>query len=439
MADSAYPVTVERLVADHQQRKFPVVTPRATRPALVVGKADAIIGMRRTGKTYVLFQTLQQLEQSGVPRERTLYVNFEDERLAGLAARDLSLFTEAMWRRTPAARGAECWLLLDEIQLVPGWEPFVRRVQDSENCRVVLSGSSAKLLSTEVATSLRGRGLATEILPFSFAEFLAHAGHARPKKLPPTSAQRSSLESQFRTYFDIGGFPEVQRFDADLRRRTLRDYVDVVLLRDVAERHGVTNLVALRMLVRALLRSPASLFSVNKLYRDLRSQGVAVAKDAVHEYVAHLQDAFLLFAVERWSRSVRQRQVNPKKCYLIDPALGSTFALETDADRGHRLENFAYLELRRRRGEINYYVTESGLEVDFLFRAEDGGEQVVQACAESDHPATLEREVRALSEAMTERKLTAATIVTLFDERTIRDGRRTIRVVPAWRWMLESD
>jgi hypothetical protein len=438
MADSLYEPTIERLVADHQERRFPVVTPRSTRPALVRGKADAIIGMRRSGKTFVLFQTLLGLEAAGVPRERTLYVNFEDERLGGLEARSLSLFTEALWRQSPASRGQECWLFLDEVQLVLGWEQFVRRVQDADNCRVVLSGSSTKLLSTEVATSLRGRGLATEVLPFSFGEHLAHAGLAPAGKFPPAGRTRSALEAQFAKYFEIGGFPEVQSFDAELRRRTLREYVDVVLLRDVAERHRVTNLLALRWMVRALLRSPGSLFSANKLHRDLQSQGVPVAKDAVHEYLAHLQDAFLVFPVERWSRSVRQRQVNLRKCYLADPSLASAFALESDADRGLRLENFVYLELRRRRGAIDYYLTDSGQEVDFLFQDESGGEELVQACADSSQPATLEREVGALFEAMSERKTNSGTIVTLFDERTLTEGRRKIRLVPAWRWMLEE-
>lgn len=432
-----YVETFERLVAEHETWQVPVLTPRTVRVPRVLGKTDAVIGMRRTGKTCLMLQTLREVEAEGTPRERTLYVNFEDERLGGLRAADLSVLTDALWRRHPGARGTECWLFLDEVQNVPGWEQFVRRVQDTEHCRVVVTGSSARLLSTELATSLRGRGLATELTPFSLREFLVHHGHGLPKKLPPSGAERSAIEAAFRRYLHFGGFPEVQRVDDVMRRRILRDYVDVVLLRDVAERHGIGNLAALRATVRRLLRSPASTFSVNKVHLELKSQGFSVAKDAVHAYLAHFQDAFLVFAVERWTRSVRQRQVNPKKCYLIDPALGSTFAMEQAADVGHKLENLVYLELRRRGGEIAYYTTSSGFEVDFLVERDDGERELLQACADLGSEATFERELRALDEALAERKLATATVVTLFDERTVRRGGHTIRIVPAWRWMLE--
>lgn len=429
--------TFDRLVADHEVWRPPLLTPRRATLPRIAGKADAIVGMRRTGKTCLMLQTLCDLEARGIPRARTLYVNFEDERIAGLKATELSQLTEALWRRHPDARGEECWLFLDEVQNVPGWEQFVRRVQDAERCRVVVTGSSAKLLSTEVATSLRGRGMTTELSPFSFQEFLLHHGRAVPTKLPPANAERSRLEAEFGRYAMLGGFPEVQKLDDSLRRRVLRDYVDVVLLRDVAERHSIGNLTALRATARRLLRSPTATFSVNKVFLEFKSQGLSVSKDALHAYLAHFQDAFLVFPIERWSKSVRQRQVNPKRCYLIDPALAATYSFEEEADIGHKLENLVYLELRRRGGEISYYVTQSAFEVDFYVERDDGSRELVQVCADLGDASTLERELRALDESLRERKLQSATIVTRVDERTLQRNGRTIRIVPAWRWMLE--
>lgn len=173
---------IDALIADFQERELPRVTPRALALPGLPGKADVVVGMRRSGKTYFLYQQIRDLLARGVDRGRLLYLNFEDERLLPLAAAELSRIPEAFYRRFPASREQLCWFFFDEIQNVPGWETFVRRLLDTEKVALVLTGSSARLLSREIASSLRGRSLSTEILPFSFAESLRHTGVEPPER-----------------------------------------------------------------------------------------------------------------------------------------------------------------------------------------------------------------------------------------------------------------
>jgi hypothetical protein len=430
---------IDRLIADAHDRPLPALTRRRVQLPRLAGKVDAVIGMRRSGKTYFLYQQIRDLAEQGLPRERCLYLNFEDERLAPLTAADLHLIPDAFYRRYPESRRAESWFLFDEIQNVPGWERFVRRLVDSEPVRIVITGSSAKLLAREIASCLRGRSLSTELLPFSFAEALDHVGVEIPNRWPPPARQRSALEHQFQRYLTTGGFPEVQTVAADLRVRILQEYVDVVLLRDVVERHGITNVAALRYVARRLVRSPSGRFSVNRFYNELRSQGIAVGKDALHAYLAHLQDAYFFFAVERATPSLKQRQVNPKKGYLIDHGLAQAAAFQAGDDVGHLLENVVYLEARRRGHTLSYVTTASGFEVDFLVEARSGRRRLLQVCADLADEATRNRELRALEEAMRELKLRGATVVTLRDEQRLSLAGGTVQVVPAWRWLLEPE
>ncbi len=189
---------IEALIADFQEREIPRVTPRSLSLPSLPGKADVVIGMRRSGKTWFLYQQIEDRLAQGIDRSRLLYLNFEDERLLPLATSDLSSIPEAFYRRFPAGREQPCWFFFDEIQNVPGWESFVRRLLDTERISLVLTGSSARLLSREIATSLRGRSLATEILPFSFAESLRHEGLEPPASWPPGAKARSLLEHRLR-------------------------------------------------------------------------------------------------------------------------------------------------------------------------------------------------------------------------------------------------
>lgn len=399
--ESHFRDVLRQKIVDGLDAPIPALTRRDVRLPRIPGKAVAVIGMRRAGKTSFLWQQLAERQAGGVPREGLLYLSFEDERLAGMTARELNLVVEEYYRLQPDWRDQRrATFFLDEIQVVPGWEAFARRLLDSEKVDLFLSGSSARLLSREVATSMRGRAVEAVVYPFSFREALRHQGREPEKSSQRlTKSERSHLEKALLDYLQAGGFPEAQGLEMRDRQELLKGYVDVVLLRDVIERHAVSHPVALRWMVRQLLGNPAGAFSVNKFYGDLRSQGIAVAKDTLHSYLAHLEDAFLLRTLSIATDSERRRRVNPRKVYPIDPGLIPVFDRSAKVNLGHALETCVLLQLDRRGAEVSYVHTPDGREVDFLARYPSGKEELIQVCASLDDPATRERETRALIEA----------------------------------------
>ena len=429
---------IEQIIADFQDRQLPQPTRRdASLPALP-GKIDTVIGMRRSGKSWRLFQAMGNLLGSGMPKERLLYFNFDDERLFPLAATDLHQIPETWFRLYPDNKNHRCHVFFDEIQNVPGWERFIRRLLDTENLQITLTGSSARLLSREIATTLRGRSLTTELFPFSFRESLRHQRIDETVTGPVGSRRRALLSNRLRQYLETGGFPEVQDVANPWRIRILQEYVDVVILRDVVERYSVGNVAPLRYLIRHLLGAPAGSFSVNRFYNDLKTQGIACGKNTLHDYLAWLEDAFLVQTVSLDSRSARQRQVHPRKVYPIDPGLAQSFRHTSGLDHGHLLETVVYLELRRRSMEINYFRSKEGYEVDFIARQAGSAPIAIQVSASLADANTRQRELRALEAVMRERGLNNATLITLDEEERIDTPAGGVTIVPAWLWLCRE-
>jgi uncharacterized protein len=431
---------VEKL-ADSLTGPIPEATSRRVRgPVTFPGKATAVIGMRRAGKTTFLHQLRRERLAAGRPRESLPFVDFEDEQLAGIEASQLHVLVEEYYRRHPAFRGRETVLFtLDEIQVVPGWERFVRRVLTSESVEIHLSGSSAALLSREVATAMRGRAWEVVIHPFSFEEALRHAGQAVPDRPDTLAARdRSALERAFLDYLAVGGFPEVQGLDAESRFRLLRDYVDVAILRDVVERHGVTQVSALRWLVRQLLGNAGGGFSVEKFHRALKSRGLSISRDTVHESLAHLQDCFLVRTVWMESESERQRMVNPRKAYPVDTGLIPVFDRSGRSNLGHALETSVLIELERRRVDVTYVRTPEGHEVDFLARSATGETELIQVSAALGDPATAEREIRALQEAGRVFPRARRRLLTLTRDALPAEVPADVAAGTAYEWMLSG-
>jgi predicted AAA+ superfamily ATPase len=433
---------LEQLIADFRERPLPVVSPRSLRLPDVPNMARVLIGMRRSGKTYRLFQEMHRLVDAGIDKRQLLYVNFEDDRLQPLDPGVLNSVLETFYRSNPTARADGAYLFFDEIQAVEGWSRFARRVLDTELATLYVSGSSAKMLSTEVSTEFRGRGFAVELLPLSFAEALVFAGVDVPSSLPGARL-RSHLESRLADYLRVGGFPDVQHLAEPERIQALQDYVQLVLLRDVVDRHGIRNAHAARLFALALLQSAGARVSVNRLANDFKSRGIAVGKDTLHELLGHFVDAYLLFTVSIFNRSIRVRESNPRKVYAVDSGLAFAVAPSGVSNLGTRLENAVYLELRRRgqslrEGGISYYVTSSGYEVDFVVGDPVVGHavQLLQVCADLSAPGTRERELRALEEAMRETGLAESTLITMYEAGEERVSSGVVRVASAWRWLL---
>lgn len=418
---------------------LPSLTRREARVPGLKGKAMAVIGMRRAGKTSFLHQVRSERLAAGRSGTRQVYFNFEDERLAGMEAAQLGQLVETHLRLFPEPSPEPVGWYLDEIQTVPGWEGFVRRLLDEGGHEVFLSGSSAKLLSREIATSMRGRAWEIPIHPFRFREWLRHHGHEVPKGVATLPSRRAVLvDAWFAEWLETGGFPEAQGLDAVTRRQLLQGYVDVVLLRDVIERHRVGNVTALRWMVRRLLGSPGGLFSITKFEMDLKSQGVPAGRDVLHEMLGHLEDTFLLRALPVATESEKRRQVNPRKIYPIDTALGPVFDRSGKSNAGHALEVAVFGELWSQGAEVGYVKTPEGYEVDFLAIHADGTRSLIQVCADLSAPETLEREVRALQAAAREHPADRLCILTAASRLAMPKVPAPIEILPAWEWMLQT-
>lgn len=435
--------TIRQKIVDSIARALPVLTQRDTWLPTVSKKAIAVIGMRRAGKTSLLWQIMAQRLREGLPREALVYFSFEDERLGQMTALDLQLILEEYFKLHPERRDREKTVfLLDEIQLIAGWEGFVRRILDTETIDLYLSGSSAKLLSREIATSMRGRAMEAIVTPFSFSEMLRHHD-ALPAQSPQkwTKAQRSVLQHRLAQYLAHGGFPEVQSLlDASQARQRsvlLSSYVDVVLLRDVIERHNVSQPQVLRWLVQQLLGNAAGAFSVNKFFNDLKSRGVAVGKERLHEYLAHLEDTFLITSISIATDSERRRQVNPRKSYPVDTGLSALFDPPGKPNTGHALETVILHECLRRGRKIDYVRTAQGYEVDFLATRFDGQTTLIQVCADLSDAATLERETRALQEAKQEHPAAQCLLIVL-EQPTRFIDIPGIQITLAVDWLLDA-
>ncbi len=414
------------------------LTPRDVRVPAVPGKALAVIGVRRSGKTSFMARRRQERIDAGRPSESQLLLTLEDERLAGMDIADLGWLLDEHARRFPDLAGSRS-LYLDEAQAVPGWDGLVRRLIDSGQQDILVSGSSARLLSREIATSLRGRAMEVLVHPFSFREALRHAG-AEPtgsyEHLGPV--ERTALDERLRRYLIEGGFPEAQGLSAADRAALVRGYVDIVVLRDVIERHAVSNPVALRWIERQLLAQPGGPFTVNKQHDVLRSQGIPVGKDTLHAYLAYLEDAFLVRTLAMDSASERQRMTNPRKAYPVDPALSAPFERTGHEAGGAALETVVLLELERRGYEAAYVHTRAGFEVDFIARRAGDPPLLLQVSLETEGDATWDRELRALVEAAPRYPDARAVILTLDAAPPSRPLPPAITWVPAARWLLEE-
>jgi predicted AAA+ superfamily ATPase len=416
------------------------LTRRDVRLPGIPGKALAVIGVRRGGKTSFLAQCRADRLAAGRAREGQLLLSLEDERLTGLTVAGLGWLVDEHARQFPGLREAgEMALYLDEVQTVPGWEGLVRRQMDRGGVELFVSGSSARLLSREVATSLRGRAMEVLVHPFSFREALRHVGVEPAAPVERLAGpDRAALDQHLRRFLADGGFPEAQGATPRDRAALLGGYVDVVVLRDVIERHAVSNPLALRWIERQLLAHPGGSFSVKKHYDTLRSQGMAVGKDTLHAYLAHLEDAFLVRTVAMHSASERQRMVNPRKAYPVDPGLIGLFERSGRTHHGRALETAILLELERRGYEVAYVRTPDGYEVDFIAHRAGDAPLLIQACLESEGDDTWERELRALTAAAGSYPEARPFLVTLDTVPPHRPLPAGLTWAPAARWLLEE-
>jgi len=426
---------LQSIILDFQEVELDVGVPRRLEIETVLNKATVCIGVRRSGKSTYLFQVINRLLDGGVPRENILYLNFFDDRLHKLRQEGLGMITEAYYSVYPEKKNTETvYCFFDEIQAVTGWEPFVDRLMRTEKCEVYITGSSAQMLSKEIATQMRGRALSWEIFPFSFREFLDYKEIEAKSHL--STRRRLLVQKAFEAYWETGGFPEVVGCTRHLRIKIHQEYLQAILFRDLVERHDISHPKAVVDLAHRLIDNTASLYSVNRLTGYLKSLGHKAPKSAVSDYLEWFEDAYFLFTVRLYDASLARSKTNPKKIYCIDHALVSSVASGILVNTGHLLENLVFTALRRVTFDIYYYKTNSGLEVDFIALMNDRSCMLIQVCESMAEPQTRKREVTALSEAMAEHGLTSGILVTRNEADEIEVDAGKIEIVPVWRFIF---
>lgn len=419
---------IKQLIADFHAAPIRSLVARDILP-LDIEKIVVVTGMRRAGKTSLLLNAIQTLRQS-MPIEKLVYLSFEDERLS-LQAEDLDLILQAYRELYPDLDLSQCYFFFDEIQEVQGWEKFIRRLDDSVSRHIYLTGSNSKLLSTEIATSLRGRCLSVEVFPLSFREFL------RFKNIEPdivTSKGRALVNATFEQYLAQGGFPELVAIEsADIRRKILQDYYDVMLFRDVIERYQEGNIPALKYFLKRLLESVSSPLSIAKIHNEMKSAGFKVGKNSLHDYLAMSEAVYFTLIASKYDPSIVRQSMAEKKGYIIDNGFLTQLSFRYQQDHGKLLENLIAISLRRQNQNLQFI--KGSQECDFVFQT-DEGMMPLQVAYDLSHPDTLTRELNGLVKAAAFLNVQKGLIITFNETREFDHQNIEVKVLPAWEFLL---
>lgn len=383
------------------------------------------VGIRRAGKSYILYQRIQQLLNSGIGWDEILYINFEDERLGNITAQDLNLLLEIhmeMYGKRPI-------LFLDEIQNIDGWEKFARRLADSKY-RVYITGSNAKMLSKEIQSTLGGRYIPVDIYPYSFNEFLA----AKNIKLLPTTLYGTETKAEvirlFNDYFRFGGFPEVAALSS--KRDYLSSLYQKIYLGDIAARHAIENTFALKIMFKKIAESIMQPLSFSRLTNIITATGIKVGKNTIINYLEYAKEAWLINQVPNIVGKLVDKETNPKY-YFTDNGILNLFLINNYAPL---LENLVAISLLRKYGrEDAVFFYNQGVEVDFYIPECETAIQVSYTISEQD---TLEREAKALVKLSSFMPCNRLLIITKDEEKTINIDGKEIKVTPIWKWLLNE-
>jgi len=421
----------KKLIIDSQERIYTNIIERDYIIPTDTNKIVSLIGVRRSGKTYMLYSIIDKLRRV-VKRENIFYINFEDDRLFPITLQDLDGLIEGYYELYPDKRDEKVYIFLDEVQNIKGWELFVRRIYDTLNVQLFITGSSSKLLSSEIATALRGRTIVYEIFPFSFKEYLKY------KEIEInfySSSSISYMQHAFNSYLVNGGFAETFDQSDDVQKRILKDYFDLIIYKDIMDRYHIKNHTLLKHLIKYLFVNMGTLVSFTKLYNEYKSQGFKLSKDTIYEYISYLQESYTLFTIPIYRNSVKEEQRNPKKLYVIDNGFKRLFDASLSEDFSKLYENLAFLHLRRQTSEVYYFKNRQ--EVD-LYANINGG-LLVNVSYQIENERTLQREINALVEGMNYFNLTTSYLVTSHREEIIEIKDKKIIVTPLWKWLLQAD
>ncbi|OZG59925.1 ATPase (AAA+ superfamily) [Bifidobacterium lemurum] len=445
---------VQEKLLDFEQEGIPQVFERDLSLGDVQSPArgnlvNVVVGTRRCGKTYRLYQEMRAILDAGYPRSSLMYFNFEDERLKPYSPGLLADVLDTFFAMHPDAKRDGAFLFFDEIQEVDDWGAFLRRVVDGTKATVYVTGASSKMLSAELSSEFRGRALSREMFPLSFSEFARFRGVTG---VPFGDGFSSSAQADLRhacvEYLNRGGFIAPLRLSPSEGMLLLQEYAYRTVALDVVERYGLRNPRVASMFVARCLASSGRELSVNKVYGDIRSRGVSVSRETLGNLLAYYEDAFLVFPVGELSRAIADNPRSVSKIYAVDPGMFAAFAPASTVDAGQRLETAVYDKLRRgatyaRKGAVSRLFVEDGgsrHEVDFVVGDAMlmDAYRLVQVSVDMADAKTRSRELSALDSAMRRYGISESTVVTMDEESDEHVSSGTIHIVPAWKWLLDG-
>lgn len=385
-----------------------------------------LIGVRRAGKSFMLYQQIQDNLKKGITWDSMLYINFEDERLIGMTAQELNLILEVhgmMSAQRPI-------LFLDEIQNIEGWDKFARRLADNKY-RVYITGSNAKMLSSDVATTLGGRYITKHILPYSFSEYLSANNIPYDDMNIATTSGRADVQRYFAEYFRFGGFPEGAQLAS--KRDYLNSVYQKIYIGDIATRNKIDNLFSLRILFRKMAESVKQPTSFTRLSNIIASTGAKLGKATIINYIEYSKDAFLIYPIKNIADNLTNRETNPKY-YFVDNGIISILALDIDTSL---LENMVAMELIRRYGiDERVFFYNRNIEVDFYIPDAALAIQVSYNPHKTDE--TWKRESTALIKLTKVLDCQRLLILSYDTEETVEVNGKTIEVMPVWMWLIQD-
>ncbi len=385
------------------------------------------VGIRRTGKSYMMYQMIRQLTDSGIPYAEILYVNFEDERLLEVDTEDLNTILEIGLEI--AGTGNRPHIFLDEIQNVIGWDKFVRRLADMKY-HVNITGSNSKMLSREIASTLGGRFMTMQVFPYSFREYLHASGYEKKYEGAISTRDKAVVLSAFAEYLKHGAFPELVHVQN--KHSYLNTIYQTIYIGDIQTRNRITNDLAVRLILKKVAEAIMKPLSYSRLSNILKSAGLGIGKQTVIHYVGYIIDSYLMFPVQNYAAKLLEKETSPKY-YFMDTGILDLLVMNGETAQ---LENLVAIELARRYGMENIYYLEHNIEIDFYVPEHN---LAIQASfSVLDDVDTRERELGAFYKLRNFAPNAECILITNSEEAELEYRGIHVSVIPAWKWLLED-
>lgn len=385
------------------------------------------VGIRRTGKSYMMYQQIKKLLENGIPLSQIVYVNFEDERLLEMTADDLNTILEIGLEISGTDN--KPYLFLDEIQNIDGWEKFVRRIADMKY-KISITGSNSKMLSSEIASTLGGRFAIMNVYPYSFSEYLIANGKNKDYLSTISTSDKANVLAHYNEYVTYGAFPEL--VEIRNKRTFLSSIYQTVYLGDIITRNKVTNDFAIKLILKKIAESVTKPLSFSRLTNILKSAGTSLGKQTVINYVGYMTDSYLLFTLTNYAAKLVEKETSPKY-YFMDTGLLGLMLLDC---KSAQLENLVAIELIRRYGAENVFYFENNVEIDFYVPSEKLAIQVSMQVL--DNMDTKERETRAFVKLHKFIPDSRCILITNSEEENLDCDGIQVSVVPIWKWLLDT-